>query len=133
MSYDISLCDPVTKETLEVDEKHHIRGGTYQVGGTTELCLNVTYNYAPWYYEHIDKENGIRWLYEKTGAECIPRLKQAIQAITEAKQPPHDAEKHLAKGDPENYWTPTAENAARALCGLLALAQLRPDGVFTGD
>lgn len=28
MSYDISLCDPVTHETLEVDDMHFIDGGT---------------------------------------------------------------------------------------------------------
>ena len=36
MSYDISLTDPVTGETLELDTPHHMRGGTYAVGGTTE-------------------------------------------------------------------------------------------------
>lgn len=29
MSYDISLTDPVTGETLELDAPHHMRGGTY--------------------------------------------------------------------------------------------------------
>jgi hypothetical protein len=28
MSYDISLCDPVTHETLEVDDTHFVAGGT---------------------------------------------------------------------------------------------------------
>ncbi len=32
MSYDISLVDPVTKETLELDAPHQIRGGTYALG-----------------------------------------------------------------------------------------------------
>lgn len=47
MSYDIRLTDRVTGETLEATAPHQIRGGTYAVGGTTELWLNVTYNYAP--------------------------------------------------------------------------------------
>ena len=46
MSYDISLRDPVTKEALEVDEPHFMTGGTYKLGGTKELWLNVTYNYS---------------------------------------------------------------------------------------
>lgn len=50
MSYDISLTDPVTGETLELDTPHHMRGGTYAVGGTTEAHLNVTWNYAKHYY-----------------------------------------------------------------------------------
>ena len=44
MSYDIHLNDPVTKQTLELDDPHFMRGGTYVVGGTKELCLNITYN-----------------------------------------------------------------------------------------
>ena len=50
MSYDISLTDPVTGETLQLDAPHHMRGGTYAVGGTTEAHLNVTWNYATHYY-----------------------------------------------------------------------------------
>ena len=50
MSYDISLADPVTGETLELDAPHYMRGGTYAVGGTTDAHLNVTWNYAKHYY-----------------------------------------------------------------------------------
>lgn len=46
MSYDISLCDPVTHETLEVDDTHFVAGGTRTIGGTKELWLNITYNYG---------------------------------------------------------------------------------------
>ena len=35
MSYDIELIDPETKEPVEPDEPHHMRGGTYAMGGTT--------------------------------------------------------------------------------------------------
>lgn len=31
MSYDIHLNDPVTKQTLELDEPHFMRGGTYEI------------------------------------------------------------------------------------------------------
>ena len=46
MSWDFKLCDPVTKEVLHTQEKHEISGGTYCVGGTTEMSLNITYNYS---------------------------------------------------------------------------------------
>lgn len=75
MSYDIRLCDPVTHETLEVDSPHLMAGGTYALGGTTELWLNVTYNYARHY--RCLGERGIREIYGKTGAESIPMLKAA--------------------------------------------------------
>ncbi|KGI72019.1 hypothetical protein [Collinsella sp. 4_8_47FAA] len=117
MSYDIRLCDPVTHETLEVDSPHLMAGGTYALGGTTELWLNVTYNYARHY--HCLGERGIREIYGKTGAESIPMLKAAA----------------LRLGDDvsDDYWEATEGNAKRALLQLLALARMRPDGVWDGD
>lgn len=49
MSYDIYLCDPITREAIEVEAPHLMQGGTYALGGTTELWLNVTYNYGRHY------------------------------------------------------------------------------------
>ena len=34
MSYDISLCDPVTHEPLKADSTHFIAGGMRAMGGT---------------------------------------------------------------------------------------------------
>lgn len=53
MSYDISLCDPVTHETLKADSTHFIAGGMRAMGGTKELWLNVTYNYGHFYYRNV--------------------------------------------------------------------------------
>lgn len=120
MSYDITLNDPVTKEPIVIDEPHFMRGGTYQVGGSTELWLNVTYNYAPFYYrEDVFGEKGIRTIYGMTGAESIPVLTSAIAALGD------DAD--------QDYWKPTGGNAKRALLQLLAFAQMRPDGIWDGD
>ncbi len=119
MSYDIRLCDPVTKEGLEADMPHHVRGGTYAMGGTPEMWLNVTYNYSSHYYKHIDAEKGIRALYGKTGAETIPLLESAISKLGDDVS--------------DDYWAATEGNAKRALLGLLAFAKMRPDGVWDGD
>lgn len=119
MSYDISLCYPVTKETLHTKSKHEISGGTMCVGGTTEMWLNITYNYSKFYYKVIDKEKGIRFIYEKTGAESIPILEKAIE--------------QLGDDVDEDYWKATEGNAKKALYGLLAFAKLRPDGIWDGD
>ena len=120
MSYDISLKDPVTHKVLEVDSPHQMRGGTYAMNGTTELWLNVTYNYSQYYYrDDVFGENGIRSIYGLTGAESIPLLRKAIDAL----------------GDDvaSDYWLPTEGNAKRPLTQLLAMAQMRPDGVWDGD
>lgn len=42
MSYDITLNDPVTKEPIQLDTPHQMRGGMYAIGGTTEAWLNIT-------------------------------------------------------------------------------------------
>ena len=118
MSYDIYLKDPVTGETLEADAPHQIRGGTYAMGGTTELWLNVTYNYGA-HFRRVLGDDGIRSIYGKTGAESIPMLKDAMA--------------QLADDVDDDYWKATEGNAKQALAGLLAFAQLRPDGVWDGD
>ncbi len=136
MSYDISLRDPVTGQTLQLDAPHHMRGGTYQVGGTTDAHLNVTWNYATHYYRvftpaplrpGVDQYHakdggtvgGIRSIYGLTGAESIPVLQHAIDQLGDDTHP--------------YYWEPTEGNAKRSLKQLLALAQMRPDGVWNGD
>ena len=67
MSYDISLVDPVTKETLQLPCAHVMTGGTFMADydentgmytpkPTTEAWLNITYNYSHYYYEATDKD-----------------------------------------------------------------------------
>ena len=118
MSYDINLCDPVTRDVLLLDDPHDMRGGTYAVGGTREAHLNVTYNYAE-HYKRVLGEKGIRTIYGMTGAESIPLLEAAAS--------------RLADDATGNYWDDTEGNAKRALYKLIALAKLRPDGVWDGD
>ena len=117
MSYDIYLVDPVTKETLELDTAHQMRGGTYAVGGTVLCHLNITYNYSNHY--ELFGEEGIRSIYGLTGAESLLML----AAVT----------KLLGDDVSENYWESTEGNAKQALLQLVALAQMRPDGIWSGD
>ena len=124
MSYDLGLHDPVTGNRLEADAPHQMRGGTYALGGTTDLWLNVTYNYAKHLYRVFpqgDEPLGLRWLYGKTGAEAIPVLEKAIADVGD------DGD------DSTDYWSPTTNNVKRALHSLLAMSRMRPDGVWQGD
>lgn len=117
MSYDIYLNDPVTKETIDLGFTHQIAGGTMQMGGAQTAWLNVTYNYSDILYRVID--GGIRSIYGKTGAETIPILTAAISQLKDDVNP--------------DYWKATEGNVKQALHGLLAFAQLRPDGMWDGD
>lgn len=120
MSYDIELRDPVTHKVLETDSPHFMRGGTYAVGGTTDLHLNITYNYGQFYrQENVFGHGGIRAIYGMTGAESIPVLQKAID--------------NLGDDVDTDYWKPTEGNAKRPLLQLLAMAKMRPDGVWGGD
>ena len=117
MSYDIDLCDPVTRGVLQLDAAHHMRGGTFCVGGTTNATLKVTYNYTR-FFGNVGN-NGIRSICGKTGAESIPMLTAAINSLGDDVDP--------------DYWKPTAGNAKKALIQLRTLAQMRPDGVWSID
>ena len=119
MSYDIRLCDPIANKTIEFAHRHYLTGGTYAVGGTHEAWLNVTYNYSPHFYRLINEENGIRAIYGTTGAQSIKILSEAVSKL----------------GDDvcSNYWEPTEGNAKTALLKLIALAEMRPDGIWNGD
>lgn len=135
MSYDITLCDPVTKDPLHMETPHMMTGGTYAVGGTTEMWLNITWNYSQWYYkEYAFGENGIRSIYGMTGAESIPVLKKAIEGLSKANEDLTEAEiQDYIAHEVTGYWIPTRKNAIKPLYQLLAMAQMRPDGVWEGD
>lgn len=139
MSYDIYLDDPVTNEPIVLDAPHDMRGGTYCLDGESRAHLNVTYNYyvvladklarhptdddPEWLREDAARKGGmvrcVRALYGMTGAESIPILQDVIA--------------QLGDDVDADYWKATEGNAKRALCQLLALARMRPDGVWSGD
>jgi hypothetical protein len=117
MSYDIYLSDPLSGETLELPFEHHLKGGTYALGGTTLAELNVTYNYARHYRGFGPK--GIREIYGMTGAQSLQPL------ITVAES--------LGRDTSEDYWEPTEGNARQALIDLLSLARMLPHGIWRGN
>ena len=140
MSYDIYLRDPVSGETLQTDQPHQIRGGMYAMGGTREMWLNVTYNYACWYYKPgvfaatEQESKGIRTIYGMSGAQSIPVLKEAIKALESMSEDISNEERRECEEQgATGYWMPTRQNAIRPLYKLLAFAQIRPDGIWEGD
>ncbi len=135
MSYDIYLTDPVTKETLKTKEPHLMRGGTYSLSGSDEMWLNITYNYARWYSkDYAFGKDGIRAIYGMSGAESIPVLEKAISGLLNTKEELNDEiAMKCDQQEVSGYWCPSKENAIRPLYQLLALAELRPDGIWDGD
>lgn len=117
MSFDISLREPKNlDEYAALPELVDARGGVYQIGGTDEAWLNVTYNYAPHYFRVLDSERGIRVLGGMTGEVSIPRLNAAIA--------------QLGQDVSADYWEPTEGNARKALETLRSFAEMRPDAIW---
>src|SRR5258708_543335 len=96
MSYDIRMNDPKTGEPRQLENPHRFQGGTYAVGGTTEVWLSVTYNYVDFFVRVLGSE-GIRTLYGLTGAQATPLLVKAISQLSE--------------GVDSDYWKATEGNA----------------------
>jgi hypothetical protein len=132
MSYDLGLKDSKTDDWYELTEPHHMRGGTYAIGGTTEAKINITYNYYPQLDKAIDaiesdsvyakddgKVHGIRVIYGMTGADSVPLLERGIE--------------RLGDDVDSDYWKATEGNAKAAIRQCLALAKMCPDGIWDGD
>ena len=79
------------------------------------MWLNVTYNYGA-IIRRVMPPNGIRGLDGMMAVDSIPVLEKGIA--------------QLGNDVDDNYWESTEGNAKKALYGLLALAKLRPDGVW---
>lgn len=130
MSYDIRVINKKTGETVRFRNKHQIAGGTYAIGGTAEATFNITYNYAPFFYElwpkkgEVKKEEttpfgqmfakndaGIRFLYGKPIKEVARLLSEAIEKLP--NESPDD-----------DYWKATPGNARLALFKLKLLVDM---------
>ena len=111
MSYDICV---VGSKGSPI--RHDVRGGTYALGGTWSLEVNVTFNYYDAYVKAFCSEEGIKVL---NGMKCI----EAIPVIVEAMR-------RLGNDETDNYWDATEGNAKRALEGVLRIASLGYDGTI---
>ena len=112
MSYDIEIV--FDGEHLDSPIVHHVKGGTYALGGSKSLETNITFNYSQHFQKVFQNEEGIKSL---DGVKCI----DAIPLIVEAMR-------RLGDDETSNYWDPTEGNAKRALEGLLHIAALGYNG-----
>lgn len=155
MSYDIYLNNPETGEVSKVNS-FLMAGGTVpcrNVNGQlvqteqTDAWINITYNYAKYYYAVTEGDErfahtgsasgnvdyGIRGIYGKTGAESIPLLQLMINRIHERYIYSNEKWLDEQENDTSDYWKPTAANAIRPLRQMISLAEQCPDSVWEGD
>ncbi len=112
MSYWVYL----QKDGTNVEIEKHEEGGTFELGGTTEAVLNVTWNYAEFYCQELDEDQGLRWLNGKTAAETMDRLAHATAELGDCRDP--------------DYWAATPGNAGHALAILWSWARQHPGAVW---
>lgn len=105
-----------TEDGQPVEVPNFEEGGTYAMGGSGDAALNVTYNYSPYYYKSLDKDEGLRWLNGKLASEALPRLAVAANALG-------------VKRD-KDYWQSTAGNAGFALAILAGWAAMNQKARF---
>lgn len=102
MSWDIDLIDTETGESVEE--------------------FNITWNYSPYYYEHLDSEKGIRAIYEVSIDEAIRLLTSAIQGIATSGMDITNKDPEFALGTKNWKWNPTPFHAIEPLNNLLLAA-----------
>ena len=112
MSYEVML--KYEDETAKVPL--HSAGGTFVQDGTNVACISITYNYTPFFEEHLG-DDGIRGLDGKPAHETINKLEKVVAALS-TFLPDRD------------YWKPTAGNARKALSLLLDWAKSHPNAVW---
>lgn len=76
----------------------------------------------------------VTYYYDENGKE-IPHdvVFSSILNNKEIKYTTIKQKEEISEGPNPNYWTDTAANAIKPLYQLIAMAQLRPDGVWNGD
>jgi hypothetical protein len=114
MSFDVRLKDKEGNTLISSMNISH--GGTQVIGGTNECDLNITYNYAEYFYKHLCPIRGLRCLHGQEAKRCIEVLENAVAklgTVTDA-----------------DYWKNTNGNAGYSLNILSLWAKEHPDGIF---
>lgn len=114
MSWDCTVVYKDTREDVKLDKPIDIKGGTYNMFGTNELWLNVTYNYSQFYRKKLP--DSLRTLDGMDVKESIPILQDLADSLGDDKT--------------SNYWEPTEGNAKSAILKLLKLAELAPENTM---
>lgn len=115
MSYDLWIVDEEGNH-MDAPIVHHQKGGTYVLGGTPSLEINVTFNYSNAFAKAFGDGRGIKLLDGMKAIDSIPLIVSAM--------------KRLGDDETQNYWDPTEGNAKRALESVLHIAALGCDGYW---
>lgn len=128
MSWDIYLMDK-KGEVLTIDEPFE-EGGTYQMGGTKECLLNVTWNYGCLFdfkkLNELPAQAGAKLMRQYLEGKPDEVFKGAFTAFL-ALYP--DLESYF-EDVIKDYWAPTPINVCNAIRRLLTFSDKHPEGVW---
>ena len=115
MSYDIRIVSE-NGFPLHSEHKHDIIGAVYCIGGTTELWMSMTSNYAKHLTYAFDHKDGLKSLHGKSCKEAMPLIIAAIS--------------RLGNDVVNDYFDATEGNVKLALLDLLKLIILGYDAGY---
>lgn len=123
-----------TDEEKEIPRNLGIRGiygktGAESIEMLKDLAMRITEKYSKNGEWITTKRTETRYLNPETGNEI--ELMDAIRNDIPYTKEEYEVE--VNEGPNEDYWEPTAANAVRPLFYLIAIAQMRPDGIWDGD
>lgn len=148
MGYDVWMVRGKSRAKIHARLGDIPKGGNYRMGDADEeiserdLSFHITYNYAWYFYETIDKKDGIRAIYGMKGKDARKLLESAIPKLNDMVEKETRTGRVLSrtcgkgeKYDPrlEDYWAVSAKNAKKAVEGLIDLCIIAPTFTFEGD
>jgi len=92
--------------------------------------LYTTYNHGWAFYEYLDKKEGLRWLYGKTGRGTTKRLETMLECLEHLDGYYNNFDNYPEGGD---GWRPTVGNAYYFAKIILETAKAHPKGKWSGD
>lgn len=113
MSFDVDL---INEDGDIVQVESHTEGGTYAIGGIPRAELNITYNYASYYYDLLDEDDGLRAIDGDPAHEWIDIFEDAVEELGTERA--------------SDYWDDTPGNAGHALNTLLGWMEEHPEARF---
>ena len=96
-----------------------------------DLIERIESNYKDENGEWKSARRKRRVVYDEDGNQTKMDVFEAVR--DNIKYTVKTEEYDISEGDTSNYWTDTAANALRPLHQLIAMARIRPDGVWEGD
>ena len=125
-------------------------GYDYEIRQDCDHCDQITiyehlytsYNHAWAFYDFLDKDQGLRWIYDKTGEECIEPLEKMLETMRTLSGWHLNFENQAGKmyydiGTkrmvPYDGWSTTIGNAYWFSNRILITCKKYPKGRWSGD